>query len=66
MATSQEIFREQLTLAAETNDIPEETLCRLLALERDHQNLHGWGARPALRRDISKIIEEEMAGGGFD
>ncbi len=64
MATSQEILEKQLFIAADANGVPTETLRRLLALESNHQNLHGWGARPALRRAIAAIIEEEIAASG--
>ncbi|WP_373461873.1 DNA modification system-associated small protein [Sphingomonas sp. SORGH_AS_0879] len=46
--------------------VPVRVLRRLLALEDDHRNLHGWGARPALRRDIAAVIEEEMREGAAD
>jgi hypothetical protein len=29
----------------------------LLALEKEHPDLLGWGARPNLRRDIARIID---------
>lgn len=60
MLTSDEIFNAQLAGASEANDVPERVLRRLLELEMQHQNLHGWGARPALRRDIAIVMEEEM------
>lgn len=29
----------------------------LLALEKEHSDLLGWGARPNLRRDMTRVIE---------
>lgn len=33
----------------------------LLALEDDHKNLHGYGARPKLRRAAERIIDTASA-----
>ena len=35
----------------------------LLALEDGHRNLHGYGARPRLRRAAERIIDEAYADG---
>ena len=36
---------------------------RLLALEDGHRNLHGYGARPRLRRAAEQIIDEAQGDG---
>lgn len=61
-----EILEGQLMAVSVAHDVPVGTLRRLLALEGDHRNLHGWGARPALRRDIAAVLEEEMRAGEAD
>ena len=35
----------------------------LLALEDGHRNLHGYGARPRLRRAAEKIIDDAQSNG---
>lgn len=34
----------------------------LLALEADFPNLHGWGQRPSLRREMARIMDASFAG----
>lgn len=63
MVKSSDILEQQIELVSSRNGVSALTLRRLLALEDDHRNLHSWGARPALRRDIEAIVEEDMAEG---
>lgn len=46
----------------ERNGVDPETMRELLSLEEDFPNLHGWGARPALRRAIAKIVDGSLEG----
>lgn len=48
---------------AETAGVPVSVVMELLALEPHHQNLHAWGARPALRREIVTIVDRAIAAG---
>lgn len=63
MVKSNDILEQQIELVSSRNGVSAGTMRRLLALEEDHPNLHSWGARPALRRDIDAIIEEDLAEG---
>ncbi len=47
-------------VAAEQNVDPE-LLIRLLRLEEEHSELHGWGARPRLRRAAEQILDAALA-----
>jgi hypothetical protein len=60
---SSDILEQQIELVSSQNGVSAETLRQLLALEESHRNLHTWGARPALRREIDAIIEADMANG---
>lgn len=60
---SSDILQQQIELVSSQNGVSAETLRQLLALEENHSNLHTWGARPALRRQIGAIIEADMAKG---
>jgi hypothetical protein len=60
---SSDILEQQIEQVSSRNGVSAHTLRRLLSLEDEHRNLHSWGARPALRRDIEAIIEEDMAEG---
>jgi hypothetical protein len=41
-------------------DVPPALVRALLELEERHQNLHSYGARPRLRRDIAQLLEEPL------
>jgi hypothetical protein len=58
-----ELMRQKLAVACASNDVPEDLLLDLLDLEKKHQNLHAWGARPALRRDIAAVIDAHLKDG---
>jgi len=42
-------------------DVDPALLLALLALEDGHRNLHGYGARPRLRRAAEQIIDQAFA-----
>ncbi len=53
-------YRDVVIEVAGKTGVPPELMIELLDLEPDHQNLHGWGARPALRRAITTIIDRAL------
>ncbi len=55
-----EEYRDTVAEVAEKSGLPTEFLTALLDLELQHPNLHGYGARGALRSSIAQILE-----GGF-
>lgn len=55
-----EIYDDLLAKVCAANQVPEDIVRQILALEAKHQNLHGWGARPALRRDIEAIVDAAL------
>jgi len=55
----QEIIAE----VAGANGVSAEILRELLALEKEFDNLHAWGARPALRRRMAELIDASMPPG---
>lgn len=48
---------------ASANGVSAHILSNLLALETEFDNLHAWGARPALRRRMAELIDESMPSG---
>jgi len=58
-----EEYRSAVEAVALQTDLPVELLVELLDLESRHQNLHGWGARPALRREIATILDRAIEAG---
>lgn len=50
-------YRSVVEQVATATGVSADLIVELLNLEFRHQNLHGWGARPALRRDIAAIID---------
>jgi hypothetical protein len=48
---------EIIAAVAEQTGVDPDLIVSLLALEPNHRNLHAWGARPSLRRDIDRLIE---------
>lgn len=52
-----EEYRVTVAQVAKKAGLSEDLLIELLNLEFQHPNLHAYGARPALRREIAKIIE---------
>lgn len=59
MASLQE-FREEVEAVSRQNGVDPSVVLSLLALEERHQNLHGYGARGRLRRDMAAIVEEAL------
>ena len=53
-------YRDVVFAAAKAAGVPPELLIELLDLESKHTNLHAWGARPALRREIADIMERAL------
>jgi hypothetical protein len=53
-------YRDAVIAAAEKGEAPVDILLELLQLENVHTNLHGWGARPALRRDMERILDRAI------
>lgn len=45
---------------ASANGVGADLLSNLLALEKEFDNLHAWGARPALRRRMAELIDESI------
>lgn len=56
-------YREVIERVAGEAGVPVSIIMELLALEPQHQNLHAWGARPALRREIVAIVDRAIAAG---
>lgn len=56
-----EEYIETVTDIAAKCGLSAELLVSLLDLELQYPNLHGYGARPALRRSITEIIERQFA-----
>ncbi|PZW40409.1 hypothetical protein C8P66_12448 [Humitalea rosea] len=54
-------YRDVVEDVARKTGVSADLIVDLLNLERRHQNLHGWGARPALRRDISAILDRALS-----
>jgi hypothetical protein len=54
-------YREVVEDVAGKTGVSADLILDLLNLERRHQNLHGWGARPALRREISTILDRVLS-----
>lgn len=56
-----EEYLDAVTDIAAKSGLPVELLVSLLDLELQFPNLHGYGARPALRRSITEILEIQFA-----
>lgn len=56
-------YRDVIERVAQGMGMPASVVMELLALEPLHQNLHAWGARPALRREIVAIVDRAIAAG---
>lgn len=54
-------YRDVVEEVATRTGVQADLIVELLNLEFRHQNLHGWGARPALRREIANIIDRAFA-----
>ncbi|MFA5969161.1 MAG: hypothetical protein WC816_07970 [Sphingomonas sp.] len=54
-------YDDIIRAVADKNDVPFALVKELLGLEDDHGNLHGYGARPALRRAVGEIIDRALA-----
>lgn len=51
-----------ITAVCQRNGVDAQVMRELLSLEERYPNLHGWGARPALRRSIAEIIDGSSQG----
>ncbi|MCO4317812.1 hypothetical protein M8997_011525 [Phyllobacterium sp. 21LDTY02-6] len=47
------------------NNVSGSLLEKLLDLEEEFSNLHAWGMRPALRRRIASVVDEELRASGI-
>jgi len=47
-------------VCAGQKDVTPALVRALLDLEERHQNLHSYGARPRLRREIAQLLEEPL------
>lgn len=56
-----EEYLDTIADIAAKSGLPVELLVSLLDLELQYPNLHSYGARPALRRSITEILELEFA-----
>lgn len=56
-------YRDVVEEVALRLGVPVELIVELLGLEARHSNLHAWGARPALRRELSAIVDRAIAAG---
>lgn len=56
-----EEYRDTVDEVAAKSGLPADLLVSLLDLELQYPNLHAYGARPALRRNITEILEREFA-----
>jgi hypothetical protein len=54
-------YRDVVEEVAARTGVQADLIVELLNLEFRHQNLHGWGARPALRREIAAIVDRAIA-----
>lgn len=54
-------YDEIIRAVADRNDVPFELVKKLIALEDEHGNLHGYRARPALRRAVADIIDKALS-----
>ncbi len=54
-------YRTEIEQVAGATGVPVDVIVDLLNLEYRHQNLHGWGARPQLRRDMAEIVNRALA-----
>ena len=48
---------------AEDNEVPVELIRQILELEPKYRNLHAWGVRPALRRDLAALVDDALSSG---
>lgn len=56
-----EEYRDTVSDIAAKSGLSEDLLVSLLDLELQYPNLHGYGARPALRRSIAEILEQQFS-----
>ena len=52
-----ELIRE----IAENNQVPVELIRQILELEPKYRNLHTWGTRPALRRELVGLVNAALS-----
>ena len=57
-------YDEIIRAVADRNEVSFDLVKKLIALEEDHGNLHGYGARPALKRAVNEIIDAALTESG--
>lgn len=53
-------YSEEIQAVCAANGVSADLVRRLLGLEERYPNLHSWGARPRLRREIAQLLEESL------
>lgn len=53
-------YADVIAEVSAANEVSGELLLQLVKLEPEHRNLHGYGARPKLRRAIEAILEPHL------
>lgn len=53
-------YDDVITSVCERNGVDPELVRGLLRLEARYPNLHGWGQRPALRRDMAALVDVSL------
>ena len=56
-----EEYRATVEEVAAKSGLPIDLLACLLDLEVQYPNLHAYGARPAMRRSITELLEQQFA-----
>ncbi len=59
-------YDDVITAVCERNGVDPELVRDLLRLEAKYPNLHGWGQRPALRRQMAALIDAAIGAGPPD
>ena len=54
-------YQEEIEAACAATSVPSALIIALLSLEKRFQNLHSYGARPNLRREIGELLEEHLS-----
>lgn len=53
-------YEDVITAACIANHIPTDLMLALVRLEPLHRNLHGYGAKARLRREIEALLEPRL------
>ena len=54
-------YQAEIEQVAAATGVSVDIIVDLLNLEFRHQNLHSWGARPQLRREMAEIVDCALA-----